>query len=217
MFLQTNPWNNPALDISVLLTAVTTAVAVLSFFNKSVRRRVARPFVYLYHSLTLPHKLNEEMTRIEATLRSMDAKMDTLVHQVTTNGGNSLVDMVKLVLMQLFIESASRRRLMDAYGYAFWESDRNGLCTYASEELANILGLHPDEVLGNGWITNLAPEERVYVKEQWDIAVKERRRFTLNYSFVHPDGTRIRVQGLSFPIIHHGKVEGFVGVLTPIE
>lgn len=199
---------------AIVFGAVVT-FAVPLFFS-GVRKVLSRPFTYLHKSITLPHTLDTQIGALTDTLSRVEDKTDMLVGQMIVNGGKSLADTINLLLLQSFIESRSRQKLMSAYGYAFWESDRNGKCTFASQALADLLGMSPDDALGDGWITNLKPDEREFVTHAWQAAVQEKRRFTANYTFLHEDGTEVRVQGQSFPILHNGKVEGFVGILTEI-
>jgi PAS domain S-box-containing protein len=99
----------------------------------------------------------------------------------------------------------------------FWESDKNGNCIYASEKLGEVIGLPPNYILGNGWETNLKDSDKERLSIEWENAVKKKRRFIQNYTFVHENGDEVRVQGQAFPIIHNGNLEGFVGILTEIK
>ncbi len=198
---------------AAIITAIIGVLFPILF--KNVRSQLVRPFAYVWESLKLPHKHGKLIDGIASTLVRLESKTDTLVHQVTTNGGTSLFDAVNMLLLQSFIESQSRRKLMAAYGFAFWESDKNGLCVYASPALAEIIGLPQEDVIGDGWMTNLKPDHKDEVIEAWSVAVEKKIRFVYDYTFVHYDGSEVDVQGMSFPIVHRGNVEGFVGVLTP--
>jgi len=158
--------------------------------------------------------LAKRVTKLETNLSGINDKLDILVGEVKANGGNSLRDMLTLITIQIFIESESRRKLLDASGLPFWESDANGKCIFASDRLGEIIGLDTKDILQDGWVTNLKDSDKSRVYKEWNYAVEQKRRFIQNYTFVRDDGSEVKVQGHAQPVLHNGKASGFVGILT---
>ena len=133
-------------------------------------------------------------------------------------------------LLALEDEIQVRRQVVHAYlnaqGIACWESDKNGACVFASERLAELVGLDRSDVLGDGWVTNLAEEDRDRVYKAWLNAVRQKRGFVMTYAFVHADGKRVKVSANSQPILRDAhlpdgtlsrELRGMIGVLTPLN
>lgn len=136
----------------------------------------------------------------------------------------------KEALLALEDEIHVRRQVVHAYlnaqGIACWESDKNGACIFASERLAELVGLDRADVLGDGWVTNLAEEDRDRVYQAWLNAVRQKRGFIMTYAFVHADGRKVTVSANSQPILRdikttdgtlYRELRGMIGVLTPLE
>lgn len=107
--------------------------------------------------------------------------------------------------------------ILDISGLAFWESDPDGKTVFASSRLAEIVGLGPQAILGNGWVATLHPDDRERVFREWQAAVAQRRFFALKYRFQHLDGQIVSVWGKGLPLYGAtGQVNGFVGVLKEV-
>lgn len=108
--------------------------------------------------------------------------------------------------------------ILDISGLAFWESNTEGQTVYASTHLAELVGLAPTAILGNGWVTTLHPDDRDRVFREWQAAVAQRRFFALRYRFQHLDGRVVPVWGKGLPLYGAtGQITGFVGVLKEEE
>jgi PAS domain S-box-containing protein len=133
-------------------------------------------------------------------------------------------------LLALEEEIHVRRQTVNAYlnaqGIACWESDKHGACIFASDHLAELVGLDRSDVLGNGWVTNLVEEDRERVYKAWTRAVEQKRGFQLTYTFEHSDGLRVMVRANSQPIVKtktlpdgtiSRELRGMIGILTKIK
>lgn len=128
-------------------------------------------------------------------LNSLMAKVDVVYAEVTPNGGGSIKDaIVRMEAMQL--------AALQLTGKAYWLSAPDGRCTFASNKLAMMMGLTPDQIQGWGWVSAVAPEYRRPCKEEWMAAVSDQREFHMDYEYVRPDGSRLPVTGHAIPCIH---------------
>jgi len=132
--------------------------------------------------------------------------INAVLDELRPNGGSSLRDAINRI--ESFQISA-----LTLTGKAYWISDPDGKCSYASPQLATMQGVHPEQVLGWGWVSQIAPQDREQVRLRWDSAVKDQREFHESYRFIWPDGTLLPVRGHAIPIIHaqSKKVMGMIG------
>lgn len=96
-------------------------------------------------------------------------------------------------------------------------TDARGDCLYANERWCEIAGLREDEVLGQGWVKSLHPEDRERVQEEWYKAAKTQETFRSEYRFQRSDGSETWLIGQGAPQAdREGKVVGYVGTITNI-
>jgi PAS domain S-box-containing protein len=127
------------------------------------------------------------------------------------NGGSSLKDVIWEVkdgvatLTQRFENMEQTQRVsLNLQGLAFWISDENGECIYASTNLCKLTGRAEHDILGNNWVAWIIPEDRQRVYEAWNFSVENHSPFDEHYTFKKADGTTQKVWGLAF----HKKVNG---------
>lgn len=139
-------------------------------------------------------------------------KVSHIYDELTPNGGGSIKDVVNRI-------EALQLASLQLTGKAYWLSDPDGKCTYASTRLAALMGFHADQALGWGWVSAVALECREPVRLEWCSAVKDRREFHMKYVYVHPDGSRVPVTGHAIPVIHAQTrvVVGMIGWADPVE
>lgn len=130
-------------------------------------------------------------------------KQVTAIHaQLIPNGGSSLRDAVDKALDGLDRVEAMQRASMQLLDKAYWYSDPEGKCEFASDKLATIMGVPHDHILGYGWVSSVAEEYRVPCRQEWDSAVADVREFRMDYGYVRPDGSTVLVKGFATPVIH---------------
>jgi PAS domain S-box-containing protein len=159
-------------------------------------------------------RINEGFIRIEYALSEHRAMLERVSGELQVNGGTSLRDLMTSLWIENLAEIGTRRAMF-THNVAFWESDKDGLCVFASDKLAEYIDQNPSDILGNGWITTLHPDDAERVTRSWDFAVKQRRAFIETYRFIHSDGTVATVQGNCHPILNTKReIVKFIGVLT---
>ena len=155
--------------------------------------------------------------RVETRL-AQQAAIKEIVATLKPNGGDSLFDIIARIEAKLDLLKYTTFGILDVSGLPFWHSDKEGACTYASLELAEVIGLDQSQILGNGWVAALHPDDRHSVFDEWVAAVKQQRRFSMRYRFVHRDGQVITVDAAGLPLFDaRHEVAGYVGVLKRVE
>jgi len=175
---------------SAVIGTVATGIIGLAtlLITEWIKRRKAKAEL---ETTKIPTIDDIEDERIRAAFRHLEKKIATLTRVLDT--------------------------IFNAQGDAFWRSDHNGKCVFASDELARLIGLDKQDILGDGWVTNLKEEDKERVFRAWDQAVQQKRGFIMRYSFVHSDDTEVKISANAQPIVVDGQLEGYIGVLKEIQ
>lgn len=139
------------------------------------------------------------------------------------NGGSSIKDAVlrleqgqNTILYKLEDIEESQKISLNINKVAFWYSDANGSCTYASPGLERILGWGSNDILGNKWLAWIIPEDKERVFDAWRFSVENGFVFDEEYTFKKPDGKHQKVWGLAFHKTTSIGHSGTLGKLEPI-
>lgn len=169
---------------------------------------------------------------IKPTVRKWKAyeksKMDMIkgiASELSFNGGGSvkdaifgLTDSVKTINYRLDGIEENQKIAMNLQGIAFWVSDENGECTYASPGLCKVMGRSESEILNSNWMGWLHPEDKQRVVEAWQFSVENKAPFDEIYSYKKSDGYYQKVWGTAFPkAAKSNALGGVLGKLVAIE
>ena len=139
------------------------------------------------------------------------------------NGGSSLKDAVfrlengqKYILTELSDIRESQKLALNINGVAFWYSDKDGGCIYASPGLEKLMGRGEADILGNKWVSWVIPEDKERIFEAWNFSVENRTVFDEQYTYKRADGKHQKVLGLAFHKTVDGVHSGTLGKLEPV-
>lgn len=106
------------------------------------------------------------------------------------------------------------RNLVETTSDFVWEVDRDGVYTYASPRLFDILGYMPGEVLGKAPFDFMPPEEALRVAAAFaDIAASMKPFTALENANLHRDGRQIVLESSGVPILdNNGNLAGYRGI-----
>ncbi len=112
-------------------------------------------------------------------------------------------------------ESEERFRSMtEAISDRIWEVDRDGIYTYASPKVTDLLGYQPEEVLGKRPFDFMEPEEASRVESEFQRYVRLRSPFAgmVNIN-LHKSGRRVVIETSGVPILDgDGGLLGYRGI-----
>ncbi|MFN2145343.1 MAG: PAS domain S-box protein, partial [Anaerolineales bacterium] len=98
-----------------------------------------------------------------------------------------------------------------------FRADLNGENTYVNPRLCEIAGLSYDEMMGDGWVNGIHPDDRDAIFKEWEGFTSEQRGSYAEYRYLRPDGSIIWVIGQSVPETdHEGNIIGYVGTITDL-
>ena len=89
-------------------------------------------------------------------------------------------------------ESESRlRTLTETIPQLLWTASPEGRCEYISESCADYLGARPGQILVDGWINFIHPDDRASTLEHWAEAIANSSTFICEYRLRRRDGQYI--------------------------
>jgi PAS domain S-box-containing protein len=112
-------------------------------------------------------------------------------------------------------ESEERfRSLAETTSDWIWEVDTNGIYTYVSPKVKDLLGYEPDEVIGKKPFDLMVPNEAKNVSEKFRAIVESRRPFTgLENTNLHKDGRYVVLETSGVPVFDpSGNLLGYRGI-----
>jgi len=112
-------------------------------------------------------------------------------------------------------ESEERfRSLIETTSDWIWEVDQNGIYTYSSPKIIDILGYRPEEIIGKTPFDLMPFDEADYVKKIFQSIVQSQKPFELLENMnQHKDGRLITLETSGVPIFDkNGEFQGYRGI-----
>ncbi|MBL8798344.1 MAG: response regulator [Planctomycetia bacterium] len=115
-------------------------------------------------------------------------------------------------------ESEQRfRQLADAAPVMIWMDDADQRCVYVNKSWLQFVGRPLERELGDGWIENIHPEDRVPSQAVYQRAVAERRPFQNEYRLRRHDGEYRWFEVVGEPrFTSLGVFAGYIGCCTDV-
>ncbi|KPJ52651.1 hypothetical protein AMJ39_07345 [candidate division TA06 bacterium DG_24] len=106
------------------------------------------------------------------------------------------------------------RALTESTSDWIWEVDADGVYTYASPKVRELLGYEPEEIVGRTLFDFLPPEEAERVRAEFSVLVQRRRAFErMENSNIRKDGRLVLLETSGVPILDDtGELVGFRGI-----
>lgn len=137
--------------------------------------------------------------------------------ELRPNAGSSLRDVVHRIDDQLTRLESRGQTIVRHSKMPVWETDAAGRYLYVSNDFAAMLHRLPEDMYGHGWLNAVCPDDRVNVEDAWFDAIRQRRDFLHEITYVRPDGSPVRCKVEAFTMRKHsGDILGYVGMSTAI-
>jgi PAS domain S-box-containing protein len=95
--------------------------------------------------------------------------------------------------------------------------DQRGALTYVNEHFLTLTGKTETEVLGDGWLDALVPEDRTWVAHDWPRVVAARGSTNADLAFRHRDGSIRHIHTSTAPLLGpNGTLDGYIGIFIDI-
>lgn len=161
-----------------------------------------QPLLTTYGSLIMARRNEERRHVAEATLRDLNANLETEVQRRAAALAES---------ERIFASLAT------ASPVGIFRTDAGGGCLSVNARWCELTGLSEHEARGPGWSRTLHPEDRDRVVAEWTAASRHAREFRSEYRFRRADGESTWVLGQAVPIVDaNEEITGYLGTLTDI-
>jgi PAS domain S-box-containing protein len=156
------------------LDGLVKAVTALASFPTAILLFRLLPRI---QALPRPSQLQieiEQRQAAEAELRTLNQELEQRVAERTAQ----------------LAESESRfRTLAEAVPNLLWTTDASGSCTYVSSRYEEFTGFTMKDLMGDGWIRVLHPDDRQPVQIAWTQAVETEQPYEVEYRLRRFDGS----------------------------
>ena len=116
------------------------------------------------------------------------------------------------------IKEIHYKNLTNISPVGIFKTRSDGYTTFVNKRWCEISGVLQYEALGWGWQSAVHPDDNPKIKQEWDLALAEKRKSKSNYRFVMNDGTVKWVLGQVVPEFNsQNELLGFVGTITDIS
>jgi len=175
-----------------MITTIDNIAKIITFIVAVVPIFVAC-YMKISGKFTKISNFVKQLLIIVNTYPAFQAKIEDIHKEIKTNGGGSIKDVMQDCKNMIVLENKRWRILTEHLNVIAWESDSNGLTTWASDAMLRVLGRTHDEVLGQNWRAIISENDKSRVLEAWDDAIARKISFYLSYSMRHKDGSNLPV------------------------
>lgn len=170
---------------------------------KDMKRQIELLDAQTRANMEVMHGLSEMMKDVKSTIGEV-------VRELRPNGGSTMRDAINLIVAK------QRARDNTTEEYGVFEADKDGWCTHCNLHYLRMTGRTMDEVVGNGWINCIHPDDRSKVREEWALSVHDGRDFELACRMIKPGGDEFNVIGRVVVMRdNNGKPIGYFGTVHP--
>jgi PAS domain S-box-containing protein len=225
----------PQSDITYLV-ALIGLLALLAPFSKRIGLYVYKNYMvpigkFFSTFATLPDRLESLEKSVDRKINELrvfhESDVAEIKKELTPNGGTSIKDTVNKLATSVENISNSlnalstqgsrmeirQQSILHSVSIPTFETDREGHCTFANKAYLDLAGRSMEDVKGPGWINIIHPEDRKRVRDEWNLAVHEKRNFELTYKIVCHEKMIFEVTCLATPITGNGYIGKFETVV----
>lgn len=195
-------WEEILAFLGVLLGTLTAAYY---FYKRVISKTVCDFCTSVRHFFSVGNHV--------ADLRN---KVDYVYEELKPNSGSSVKDSIKRIEDNIIVLMNKHRIILDDYHTGIIETNGKGEITWANATYLELTNRELREIIGNGWINAVHPEDRARVYAEWQDAMEQARTFEGNFRILKQDGKILKVQGHAFPIKGKERIQGYIGKIKII-
>jgi PAS domain S-box-containing protein len=135
--------------------------------------------------------------------------------ELAPDHGNSLRDSVNRIEAEVAHLGQRWLAASNLFPLGIWEASDEGSVAYVSRQFTVWTGRRGDELLGNGWLGMVHPDDRERVMEEWGDAVKQHRFYDNHHRYLAADEqSSFPVHVRAYPIkSQDGQYYGHIGIV----
>ena len=212
-----NLWQNPT-ERQKYLDELTSKGFINNYIVNGVNKYGEK--VVLQANAHLVKDANDKPVNIEATFLDITEKYDLEQRLIESERDlrvlNEELELKVLKRTQALKDSERRfRSLVEATSDWIWEVDENGIYTYSSPKIKDLLGFEPEEIIGKKTPFDLmSPDDAIRIINKFNEITKSRKPFAgLENKNIHKDGHIVRLETSGVPIFDsNGTYKGYRGI-----
>jgi len=184
--------------------------------------RIKAWFVGVYRKSVMLTKILESSEKNEERLKSVEGKVEVILHQLMPNGGSSIADSTTRIEQAV----GKLAEKVDHIDRIQWEinssnsfrTDKKGSVTHVSQKLLNLLGAGENEFLNYDFINLIAPRESLSFRTEYMEYVSKGLNYETSITFIRRSDNAHLHCNLSLLTIRdkNREIIGFVANLTTL-
>lgn len=111
---------------------------------------------------------------------------------------------------------AKFRAMNDASPLGVFVTNPEGYCTYTNIAYQTITGLPAAQLLGDGWLRAIHPDDTSRVSKEWVDSITQKITYESIHRFKRPDGTVVWCKAKAAEMLNNNKVIGYVGTVDDL-
>lgn len=202
-------------EIISALGAVLGAIAVK---GKAVLKMFVAVYSYIKMHLSTPSILRKHIEKEERWSEKILHRLDKLTYETTANGGKSLKDFV-VSTYEMTVKNKNRTYLMlETSSIAMFECDETGKCIWVNPALSRLFGIERNDMLENGWLKAIVPEERDKVYSIWVNSIKNDIPYSCDYHIINQEtGEKLYCRAQTTSTKYASKNSGYHGTVIVLK
>ena len=194
----------------MLIPVMLMAGAIAVVFCTILSRQIAKPLLLLGRTAA------EIVATDNYSIRA-DKLGEDEVGQVV-DSFNQMLEMVEREDASLRESEEKFRLISESSKVGIFQLDHSGKCIFANEELGKITGLTTEQLLMDGWIGTVHPDDRRRVSDQLQVLFQKGTGAAIECSLLVGDGSLKWVTGHVAPLRNNtGQQQGYLGTVSDIS
>jgi len=112
------------------------------------------------------------------------ARLLSIEKELKPNGGGSMRDELRMIGRQSRITAATMRSYVEESDDGSFETDDKGLWIFSNRALLRWVQRSVEDVTGYGWFGFVSRSDRDRIRNEWDIAISQKREFASEFMVV---------------------------------
>jgi PAS domain S-box-containing protein len=184
-------------------------ILVIKWVKKMILQRRQR--------LTADREERAQFRSVVQMMPSIMSTLDDIKKEVKPNGGSSLRDSIDRIESLQSKHNLINAAQLSVSNVAYWESDSKGRFVVVSQAFCRLLAVSESEITGSNWATMLHKEDKANVLREWADCIKFERSFSMEFRFVRPNKSVVKVEAKAYPLINKGQMIGIWGRVTEVQ
>ncbi|MET0377460.1 MAG: EAL domain-containing protein [Spongiibacteraceae bacterium] len=131
---------------------------------------------------------------------------------------NQMLEMIEREDASLRESEEKFRLISESSKVGIFQLDRTGKCIYANEEMSAITGLTVEQLISDGWLHTVHPDDRRRISDQFQVLFQKGTEANLESSLLLADGSLKWINGHVAPVRNgKGQQQGYLGTLSDIS